>query len=249
MINRVLDFLYFSITKRGDKDIFWVENYLSENATFIDVGANKGLFSYVASQKPYVDVHTFEPNPLYYRRLQRLKPSNNFYPLALSDFEGTTQMKVPIFGEKYVGTRGTLNIDFLEEEETSQKVFDIEVSTLDTLFKHTKVHFIKIDVEGHELNVLKGAAQVLLRDSPLLLVEIEKRHNLENAEMVFDLLEKHGYVALFLDSKGGVTRANKEFLFDYQKDDDFRTERYINNFFFIQQEDLAKHNELHRLFE
>ena len=142
-------------------------------------------------------------------------------------------LKVPIFGEKHVGTRGTLNIDFLEEEETSQKVFDIEVSTLDTLFKHTKVHFIKIDVEGHELNVLKGAAQVLLRDSPLLLVEIEKRHNLENAEMVFDLLEKHGYVALFLDSKGRVTRANKEFLFDYQKDDDFGTERYINNFFFI----------------
>ena len=249
MINRALDFFYFSITKRGDKDIFWVENYLSENATFIDVGANKGLFSFVASQKPSVDVHTFEPNPLYHKRLQRLIPSNNFYPLALSDFEGTTEMKVPVFGEKQIGTRGTLNIDFLEEEETSQEVFDIEVSTLDTLFKHTKVHFIKIDVEGHELNVLKGAAQVLLRDSPLLLVEIEKRHSSKKAELVFDLLENYGYVAFHLVSKGVVARANKGFLCDYQKDDDFGTVRYINNFFFIQQSELANYNELPQFFE
>ena len=53
--------------------------------------------------------------------------------------------------------------------------------------------FIKCDVEGHELQLLAGAARTLDEGRPTLLVEIERRHAEGRMEETFAFLEEHGY--------------------------------------------------------
>jgi hypothetical protein len=65
-------------------------------------------------------------------------------------------------------------------------------------YEGRRVCLIKIDVEGHELSVLKGALGVIARDKPVLLIEMEYCHNSPVAE-IFALLGELGYGAEVLD--------------------------------------------------
>ena len=75
-------------------------------------------------------------------------------------------------------------------------------TTLDEYFlkeRNLKPHFLKIDVEGHELEVFKGATQLLKEAKPRILVECEQRHlqNI-NIEEVFQYLLDLGYKGYFI---------------------------------------------------
>ena len=59
--------------------------------------------------------------------------------------------------------------------------------------------FIKIDVEGHELEVLKGAAELFATQKPVLLIEIEERHCAGNLVRVPEWLSQFGYRVHCLD--------------------------------------------------
>ncbi|WP_243708387.1 FkbM family methyltransferase [Actinomadura sp. GC306] len=71
--------------------------------------------------------------------------------------------------------------------------------TLDSL-KLTDVHFMKIDVEGHELNALLGAAETIARDRPTLIVEVEERHG--QMPDLIALMKSWGYTGHVLLSAG-----------------------------------------------
>ncbi|MFD0854704.1 FkbM family methyltransferase, partial [Actinomadura adrarensis] len=62
--------------------------------------------------------------------------------------------------------------------------------TVDSL-KLTDVRFIKLDIEGHELNALRGAADTIERDRPTLLIEVEERHG--QMPEVIGLVQSWGY--------------------------------------------------------
>jgi hypothetical protein len=63
-----------------------------------------------------------------------------------------------------------------------------------------RVSFLKCDVEGHELNVFRGAEQLLRRDRPVLLFECEQRHHGGRPiSEVFTYLEGLGYSGRFFD--------------------------------------------------
>ena len=55
---------------------------------------------------------------------------------------------------------------------------------------------MKVDVEGYELEVLKGANGTISKSYPVFICEIEARHNSDNS-MVFDFMRSHGYVCYF----------------------------------------------------
>jgi hypothetical protein len=55
------------------------------------------------------------------------------------------------------------------------------------------VGFIKIDVEGHELSVIKGATALIRRDSPIILVELEDRHRPDAMRSFSSFLGGLGY--------------------------------------------------------
>src|SRR5205807_6872354 len=94
--------------------------------------------------------------------------------------------------------------------------------------------FIKIDVEGHELDVLTGAAKTVARSNPILLVEVEQRHLSFPMEAVFEEVSHFGYKGFFVVGKRVLPLAmfsykvhQEPFLHDVLSSD------YVNNFIFV----------------
>ena len=64
-----------------------------------------------------------------------------------------------------------------------------------------KIGFIKIDVEGHEKNVIIGASKIIMRNKPVLLVEIEEKHTQDKVINIINFIKTYGYKSYFLNKK------------------------------------------------
>lgn len=132
----------------------------------LDVGANIGTHSVNFSRVAEV-VHAFEPQPVTYRNLCAnllLNVCSNVIPyqLALGEENGIAHMTA------YDPTREGSPMGCFLSGDGPQS---IRIQTIDSLAL-SPVHFIKIDVEGHELCVLKGAIETLKRERLIVYVEI-----------------------------------------------------------------------------
>lgn len=138
----------------------------------LDVGANIGFMS-MAMLDAKCDVISFEPQPaLRDLLLENTAPwprstAALVLPYALSDFCGVSTMPRIRYGEK--GNYGALALGQRSELGT----ITVECRTLDSL-SIGPVGFIKIDVEGHEMNVLRGARETILRDRPIMYIEDDR---------------------------------------------------------------------------
>jgi FkbM family methyltransferase len=153
---------------------------------FLDVGANVGIFSLFGSL--YFDrVYSFEPNPSIFERLNaNIKLSGadhvSAMPMALSGQPG--EMTLHVNPTNHGGS--TLN-GFPENykkalAEYEWKTYQVKVTTLDDFVKAnniTEVNLIKIDVEGHEQDVLRGATSLLKNMKPILFIEITTREQFD----------------------------------------------------------------------
>jgi FkbM family methyltransferase len=132
----------------------------------IDVGANRGIYSYGLA-KVVGHVEAFEPNPAvaHFARI-KLGRKVRVHEFALSNIDGDAPLHIP-FG------RHSQPNHLVARLRGGDRGITIEVSlrTLDS-FDFENVSFIKIDVEGSELDVLKGAQRTISRDRPNLLVEL-----------------------------------------------------------------------------
>ena len=114
----------------------------------------------------------------------------------------------------------------------------VPVLQLDKLLaeRTSPVNFIKMDVEGHELEVFKGAADLLEKDQPKLMFECENRHlNSIVVEDVFAYLSNLGYQGSFFWNGGlvPVTEFKADQHQQIQEDKEIvNKKRYANNFVF-----------------
>lgn len=161
----------------------------------IDVGANRGYYSY-ALRRLGQRVISFEPDQAYEKRLRALLGSRaRIETVALSSSAGTGVMRIPYIGGAYGGSLGSLS-DLAVPDEIVSSSYDVELSTLDS-YGFDDVAFIKIDVEGHEEAVLAGADDTLIRTKPVLLIEIEERHNPGGLDRISKSLSRLGYSGSF----------------------------------------------------
>lgn len=168
-----------------------------EDAIFIDVGANIGVYS-ILLQGHFDRVIAFEANEITYGILSsnlKLARAANVDPvnLALSDKAGSSTIYLP--------DNGNLGWATLDANHHTVPVspLDITCETLDAFVEKndldpTKIRLMKIDVEGHELGVLKGAETVLRKSRPALLCEVLSS---EKGEPVFDYLKELGYTEFY----------------------------------------------------
>lgn len=166
-----------------------LRNLLTNDANCVDVGANIGAFleDFVALA-PHGEHIAFEPIPEHAASLAQRFPDVRVLECALSDKVGeVTFFHVPN-RDAWSGLKRQNYPDNAEPVEIT-----VDLKRLDDIVGGEKrVDFIKIDVEGAEYEVLKGAVETLKRCHPTLLFEHAKLHNEHygtTPDMMFDLLD------------------------------------------------------------
>jgi FkbM family methyltransferase len=160
----------------------------------IDVGANVGTHSTYFATK-FGEVLAFEPQPRIRKLLEwNCEPYSNVtvLPQALSDQKGSGRIQLSDpnnLGGAQVNAF-TPNKEFLADHDARV----IELVTLDSRVKsNQRVALIKIDVEGSELKVIKGAIQTIARDHPVIMFEQNADISRGLSNEIFGLLNKFQY--------------------------------------------------------
>jgi FkbM family methyltransferase len=183
----------------GDLSCRVTDQFVCRGSTVVDVGTSWGFFSYHMAGRVGREgrVLSYEPHPLNVpglRKLSKARPQVTFRQAAISDMQGEATMSVPRMRFRPVTAQASLAHDFHDLDGVETDSVTVPTTRLDDeIGGDTHVAFIKIDVEGHELAVLRGAAATLQRCRPVLLIEIEQRHVREPITVVFDEILSLGY--------------------------------------------------------
>jgi FkbM family methyltransferase len=141
--------------------------------TVIDIGAHLGLYAYplVKLVGATGSVHCFEPQPALAKYLRRALPSVIVHECALSSSRSTAELSIPVWGRHAVYGHASLDShsgDGINLTVSTERLDDIEIKG--------KVTLIKCDVEGHEIDVLHGAINLLTEFRPTLILEMDERN-------------------------------------------------------------------------
>lgn len=222
-----------------DAELLLLEFLLNKNSVFFDIGTNKGEYAYYAEKLMNPEnIYLFEPEKKLNKQLQAIFNNCQVDNLALSDNKGTHQFKIPVINGVVDNCLSSLEIDNKEDNETETIIYEVKTDTLDNFTREKNIlpDLIKIDVEGHELSVLKGAENFISEHHPTLIIEIEQRHHKNtNIESVFESFKVKGYQCYYYSKKQSqlFSYENKTHLTNTK--DYFGKIDYINNYIFIHQ--------------
>ncbi len=178
----------------------YVQLLIQPGWTCVDVGANAGYVTLPMAQKagPSGKILAFEPNHRVQKKLLRnleLNPEGlapiELLPFGLGDQPGSARL-----AEDLGHGLGNATLREAQPEDNDP----IEIRTLDS-FELEKLHFLKVDVEGMELAVLKGASRSLERHRPYVLFETLTTISPETHKRCEDFLRERDYVCYNLDFK------------------------------------------------
>ncbi len=201
----------------------------------LDVGANLGLYTYFMA-RACRHVYAFEPNPNPLRALRAVADRNvTVLGMALSDSSGEADLTIPRGRKGWTNNGAALDRDFPGRSITvrvpCRRIDDLGIDDLGIV----DVGFIKVDVEGHEAEVLRGAQETIRRDRPVIMLENEVAHAKGRFPEPFDLLRRLDYRGYFIAD--GVLQT-----LDHFSVHEFQIEplapggnrrRYVRNFIFL----------------
>ncbi|MBS1952128.1 MAG: hypothetical protein OJF59_000927 [Cytophagales bacterium] len=172
-----------------DKSIERLFSLCHENFSVIDVGTNWGWtllkFSSLAKNGTVLG---FEPDPVNFNHCKKnvmLNQANNIhlFPVGLGDLNTTLKIEV-----RTVTNRGGNRIAV----NPNQNGADVEIIRLDDFTPATKlshINLIKIDVEGYEHHVLKGAKEILRQHMPVLFIELDNNNLRDQGSSAVSLIQ------------------------------------------------------------
>lgn len=177
-------------TKYVEAEILGLPGLVGPGNVCIDIGAAAGLYTLALSRLvgPAGEVHSIEPlpfaHPVWSRVLGTRSSANvHRHSLALGREPGNGVMSVP-YG-RFGAVTGRSFLDWKTSGLGSNAEFarhvrhEVEVDTLDGFCRRAgmkRLDFVKIDVEGAELQILEGGSDSIADLRPTLLIEIEARH-------------------------------------------------------------------------
>jgi FkbM family methyltransferase len=207
--NEVDHFIYF---KYKDTTFDHLHDEIIKARTIIDVGGNIGAFALLFEQlNSAAQIHTFEPHPGLYKRLQQHLDINSSgiiaHNIGLGEKKGVARL--------YEVEEQNPGMNRIFAAERDHPYCTINIESLDEYWETTnemKIDFIKIDVEGFELSVLKGAYNTITKHHPVLVIEINDdnlRNNNTSASELIMLLNGLGYNCITTaDKKRSITASD-----------------------------------------
>jgi len=182
-----------------------MEQFISKEGVFIDVGANIGLFSLYASQFTN-QVICFEPFPQNFNSLKQNIKLNNLPNVRLENRAiGETEGVINLYYDDQEKNLGMVSTKPLENGIKKE----VKVVSLDSYLMSesiSNIDFIKIDIEGFEYQALLGMRSTLETYHPTLLIEILDQGGSTNQDNKCDnLLKELGYKKYFIDDEGGLS--------------------------------------------
>ncbi len=150
-----------------------IQRALSRDSVSIDIGCFEGaVLKMMMQYSPEGEFWAFEPLPRYYEKLNQefSSPRIHLYNVALSNKKGESFFNYVITNPGYSGLKKR-QYDRSEEEDIE---ITVQTDLLDHIFSQhevKKVSLIKIDVEGAELQVLRGAQNTIKTHKPIIIFE------------------------------------------------------------------------------
>ena len=174
----------------------------NEQGWFFDVGANVGLYTWgVREICPLRNILAFEPDPENIKLLEMTLREANLQNLEICKSALSNQVGVVSFFQDTL-TSATGCIEGKDKPWVEQYLngssneISVKTRTLDSVFLEDKTpSLIKIDVEGHEIEVLQGGTNTLLQAKPLLIIESFP----PKQKTVLSLLQELGYKSFDAD--------------------------------------------------
>ena len=219
MLKKIYYRSYLEHLSESEPDLIVVKHLVRAGDCVIDIGANVGTYTLALARmvSPTGCVWSFEPIPETFSilrsnvasfRLQNVKA----FDVALSSSDGSVIMEIPDWaggGENYYQSR----IVGPSSTQAGLKRVVVTSKQLDEFFMDLagkRLAFVKIDVEGHEFDVLRGAERVLQHHRPAMLVEASGNPDGSDGAVVsvFRLLVNMGYAPYWFD--GNYLRARRE---------------------------------------
>lgn len=169
----VLNFLHLDLTKNLEYDRLTksiMKKVIKKDSNCIDIGCHKGeMLQSILKLAPAGKHFAFEPIPYLYDQLKvKFDGQASIFSCALSDKSGQTTFNLVKNAPAYSG----INKRKYAVSEPEIEEIQVELKQLDEVIPaETKIDFIKIDVEGGEFDVLKGAKNLLTTHHPILVFE------------------------------------------------------------------------------
>jgi len=181
-----------AVYPRLEPELACLATWAPRGGTAVDVGAWYGPWT-VRLSRLADRVVSIEPNPDLAAAVRARCPGAWVVEAAASDHGGAAELWLPPGGR---GAEGTASL-----EHTGGRSITVRRVTIDGLGL-TDVRFIKMDIEGHEAAALQGAEKTIKRDSPVLVLELETRH--QRIDDVIGTLAGWGYQGTVLAGRSWV---------------------------------------------
>ena len=187
--NGFVDKFIYTKKKWDELNTKIITKNLKKNHCFIDIGSNIGYFSLLASTivEKEGKIIAIEPIKKLYQQIKLSKKINSFNNIKIYNFGCSNKYQekyiysrsdataISSIDRNYISLYSFYKIKFFDKlfnfKKINIKSEKIKLLKLDDLIKH-KVHFIKIDIEGHEYYSLLGMRKILKKYMPKLIIEI-----------------------------------------------------------------------------
>lgn len=200
--------LYYTHNPEAMEESLLLRRLLQPSDTFVDVGAHIGYFTLLGA-KYGGQVLAFEPSAATFQYLQRnlelnprLRSKITCHPIGLSNAAGA----LPLYRSAQEPGAASLR---RPSEYTDLTIETVPLETLDHIINGQPVAFIKLDIEGAEVEALLGARQTLTRARPIVLVELNARAQRDfgrTCQAVVNTLEPLNYTGYLVEAPTGQLR-------------------------------------------
>jgi len=215
------------------QEIIYILSNLQHSDCALDIGAHKGAYTYwmhkavsatgrVFAFEPQIELADYLKNMIKIMEMRNVVVEHS----AISSEVGFSTLTIPGDGPS---PGATLEAGLFDSEANS---YEVPLTTIDSYFRDKsdiEIDLIKCDVEGHELEVFKGAENTLNKFHPHLIFECEQRHHINDSiQDVFVFLHDLGYKGYFFQN-GQIKRLEE---FNHEQVKNINDSQYVNNFLF-----------------